>query len=74
MNKKIEEYNRVPVKVAAEYLGTSPQFIRIGLQQGRLPIGSAVQITNKKWTYYISPGLLKRFKNGGVHNFENTNN
>ena len=49
MNKKIEEYNRVPVKVAAEYLGTSPQFIRIGLQQGRLPIGSAVQITNKKW-------------------------
>ncbi|MDR3599400.1 MAG: hypothetical protein P4L49_02775 [Desulfosporosinus sp.] len=42
------------VQEAAELLNKSKQFIRIGLQRGILPFGSAVKLSTK-WTYYISP-------------------
>jgi len=47
----------VSVREAAEFLGKSQQFIRIGLQRGILPFGSAVKLSTK-WTYYISPSRL----------------
>lgn len=51
---------KVPVKEAAEILGVSPQFIRVGLQQGVLPIGTAVKMSSV-WTYHISPKLLDEY-------------
>ena len=42
------------VSEAAKIMGKSQQFIRLGLQHGILPFGSAVK-TSSKWTYYISP-------------------
>jgi hypothetical protein len=51
---------RVSVKEAAEILGVSQQFVRIGLQQGTLPIGTAVKMSSK-WTYHISPKLLEEY-------------
>lgn len=42
------------VEEAAEMMGKSKQFIRIGLQRGLFPFGSAVKMSSK-WTYYISP-------------------
>ena len=42
---------------AAAVMGCSPQYIRIGLQQGRLNIGEAVKMSSI-WTYNISPALL----------------
>lgn len=45
---------------AARVLGVSPQFIRIGLQQGRLPFGSAVKFKGK-YSYHISPALLAEY-------------
>ncbi len=62
--KSLEEYKNVPVSVAAELLDVSPNYIRAGLQYQRLPIGTAVQISAKKWTYQISPGLLKEYITG----------
>lgn len=50
----------IPVKVASEILNVSPQYIRIGLQRNRLPIGSAVLI-DKRWSYHISYELLKKY-------------
>jgi hypothetical protein len=44
---------RVTVKQASKMLGVSEQFIRIGLQQGVLPIGVAVKMS-ERYTYYIS--------------------
>lgn len=41
------------VKEAAELLGKSQQFIRIGLQRGILPFGYAVKMSGK-YTYHIS--------------------
>jgi hypothetical protein len=49
---------------AAAYIGKTPVFIRLGLQQGRLPFGVAVQNRSGKWSYHISPGLLVAYKRG----------
>ena len=35
-------------------MGVSQQYIRVGLQRGVLPFGYALQISNKKYTYFIS--------------------
>ena len=46
--------NRLTIKDAAKLMGVSEQFVRIALQRGILPWGYAVQITGKKYTYFIS--------------------
>lgn len=50
----------ISVKKAAEILGKSQQFIRIGLQRQLLPIGTAVKMSSQ-WTYHISPKLLEEY-------------
>jgi hypothetical protein len=44
----------MPVSEAAEIMGVSRQFIRVGLQKGIFPWGYAVQISKKRFTYFIS--------------------
>ncbi len=58
----------IKVSDAARVLGKSEQFVRIGLQRNLLPIGTAVQMSSK-WTYHISPKLLKEY--AGVNINEN---
>lgn len=48
------EKNNMTTEEASKLMGVSRQFIRVGLQQGILPFGYAVQITTKRWTYFIS--------------------
>lgn len=50
----------ISVKEAAEIMGKSQQFIRVGLQRGLLPFGTAVKMSSK-WTYYISPKLFNEY-------------
>lgn len=38
----------------------SQQFVRVGLQQGVLPIGTAVKMSSQ-WTYHISAKLLEEY-------------
>lgn len=52
---------RITVYKAAELLGKSPQFIREGLRQGKLNIGTAVNVNGKRWNFYISAGKLADF-------------
>ena len=49
---------KVPTVIAAKIIGKSEDFIRWGLQQGRLPFGSAVKTGRERWSYHISPKLL----------------
>lgn len=49
-----EEKKCISVGQAALIMGKSKQFVRIGLQRGLLPFGTAVKMSSK-WTYYISP-------------------
>lgn len=48
---------------AAKRLNVSPQFIRIGLQQKRLPFGTAVKMSSR-WSYHISEKLLDDYLKG----------
>lgn len=51
---------RITVSQAADLLNVSQQFIRVGLQNGTLPIGSAVKMSSR-WTYHISEHLLEQY-------------
>lgn len=67
METSIDERESMNIKVseAAKILGKSEQFVRIGLQRDILPIGIAIQMSSK-WTYHISPKLLKEYVGGEV--------
>ena len=51
------EIGRILPTEAAAILNVSPQFIRIAMQQGKLPIGTAIQMSSIL-TYHISEKLL----------------
>ena len=46
-------------------MGVSPQFIRVGLQTGRLPFGTAVKMSSR-WTYYINPDKFFAYISKGI--------
>lgn len=52
------EKNRMSVAQAAQLLGASEQFIRVGLQNKQLPIGFAVK-TSGQWSYVITKQLFE---------------
>ncbi len=41
------------VETTAKIIRKDPQYVRLGLQQGRFPFGTAVQKPNGRWTYSI---------------------
>lgn len=51
---------KMSVKEAASLMGKSIQFVRIGLQDGRFPFGSAVKLSSR-WSYHISPELFYEY-------------
>nr|WP_302597642.1 hypothetical protein [uncultured Cellulosilyticum sp.] len=52
---------KITVAEAAKRMGKAPQFVRICLQRGLLPIGIATKTGKKNWNYYISPKLLDEY-------------
>ncbi len=46
-------------------MNVSQQFIRVGMQQDRLPIGTAVKMSSQ-WTYFISEKLLEEYTGANV--------
>lgn len=48
------------VEEAAKRLNKSQEFVRMGLQLGRLPFGTAVK-TSSKWSYHISEKLFNEY-------------
>lgn len=65
-DEKIDGYDNVPVDVASRYIGKSPEFVRWCLIQNRAPFGCAAKMEGGQWSYSISPGLLKAYKNGSM--------
>jgi hypothetical protein len=56
------EKRSISIKEAAELMGKSEQFIRIGLQRELLKFGVATKMPNSShYTYYISPKLFFDF-------------
>lgn len=64
MDKKISEMANVSPEIAGKYLGKPAQFIRWGLQTGKLPFGVAVK--TKRWSYHISGKALVHYKQYGI--------
>lgn len=54
---------KMSIKEAASLMGKSLQFVRVGLQRGAFPFGSAVKISSR-WSYHISPDLFYEYLNG----------
>ena len=48
------------VSECTKLLGKSEQFIRIGLQRGILPFGTAIKMSSK-WTYHISDAKVHEY-------------
>ncbi len=44
-------------------MGKSPQFVRIGLQNGVFPFGFAVKMSSK-WCYYINDVRFNKYMEG----------
>ena len=50
------------INEVAKALGKSPQFIRICLQRGLLPFGTATKLPNSsRWSYVIFPEKVKEY-------------
>ena len=56
---------RISITEAAKILDASPDFVRLAMQQGRLPIGAAAK-TSSRWTYHISSKLLAEYSGADV--------
>lgn len=52
--------NNISVEEAARMIGKSHQFVRVGLQRGLLPFGTAIKMSTQ-YSYHISPKLLKEY-------------
>lgn len=50
---------RIKTSEAAAIMGCSPQFVRVGMQQGKLNIGDAIKMSSV-WTYNIIPAALAK--------------
>ena len=59
------EVGRILTSEAAAILKVSPQFVRIAMQQGKLPIGTAIQMSSI-WTYHISEKLLADYSGKNI--------
>lgn len=51
---------KITIKEASKLMHKSPQFIRVGLQTGKLPFGSAVKVS-KRWNYIIYPEMFYQY-------------
>jgi len=62
IEEQTEKKNLFNLKVedAARLMGRSGQYVRIGLQRGILPFGTAIKM-GSKWTYYISPHRFREY-------------
>ncbi len=50
----------IPIQEAARIMKKTEQFIRVCLQRGLLPFGTATKLSSQ-WTYYISPKLFYEY-------------
>lgn len=59
-NNIVFKGGNVPIAVVAKIMRKDPMFVRIGLQNGKLPFGVAFKKseTSGQYDYYVSPKLL----------------
>ena len=61
---------RVSTALAARIIDKAENYVRFGLQQQRLPFGTAVQTGVNRWSYHISPKLLADYTGVTIEEIE----
>lgn len=59
MQDKRLDNSKISIPKAAAIMGVTPQFLRLGLQQGKFPFGVAVKM--RRWAYFIKPDEFKQY-------------
>lgn len=58
---------KIKPKDVADALGISVQAVRIGLQQGKFPFGTAIKTSDSKYTYAIYPKAFEEYVGKAVN-------
>ena len=58
--KNVENIGNLKIKDVAKAMEKSEMFVRIGLQRGIIPFGTAIK-TSSKYTYYISQSKFYKY-------------
>lgn len=69
-DEEIRGMQKITIKIAADYLGISPNMLTIGMRNDLLPIGFAVHNEDRyrdSWTYTIVPERLIAYNNGKIN-------
>jgi hypothetical protein len=67
---EIRNMPRITLKIAADYLGISPNMLTLGMRNDLLPIGFAVKSEDRyreSWTYTIVPERLIAYNHGKIN-------
>lgn len=59
--------DKIKPKDVADALGISVQAVRIGLQQGKFPFGTAIKTSEAKYTYAIYPKAFEEYVGKAVN-------
>ena len=67
---EIRNAAKITIKIAADYLGISPNILTLGMRNNLLPIGYAIHNEDRyrdSWTYAIIPERLIAYQHGKVN-------
>lgn len=67
---EIRNTPKITIKIAADYLGISPNILTLGMRNNVLPIGYAVHNEDRyrdSWTYAIIPERLIAYNHGKIN-------
>ncbi|MEG2929855.1 MAG: hypothetical protein RR846_09965 [Oscillospiraceae bacterium] len=70
---EIRSMSKITIKVAADYLGISPNILTLGMRNNVLPIGFAIKNEDKyreSWTYSIIPERLIAYNHGKINEIQ----
>jgi len=72
-DEDIRNMPKVTIKIAADYLGISPNMLTLGMRNNLLPIGFAVRNEDRyrdSWTYTIIPERLIAYNHGRINEIQ----
>ena len=67
---EIRNTSKITIRIAADYLGISPNVLTLGMRNNLLPIGFAIKNEDKyreSWTYAIIPERLIAYNHGKIN-------
>lgn len=69
-DEEIRGMQKITIKIAADFLGISPNMLTLGMRNNLLPIGFAVHSEDRyrdSWSYTIVPERLIAYNHGRIN-------